>query len=51
MATDASGAMKIVSQKEQTSKKGSSQSDEETSGDLDLKAAKAEAPEPSPTPH
>ena len=48
MATDASGAMKIVSQKEQTSKKGSSQSDEETSGDLDLKAAKAEASKKQP---
>lgn len=43
LATDASGVMKIVSQKEQTSKKSSSQSDEERSDDLDLKAVKAEA--------
>ena len=48
LTTDASGALKIVSQKEQTSKKGSSQSDEETSGDLDLKAAKAEASKKQP---
>jgi tetratricopeptide (TPR) repeat protein len=43
LATDASAAMKIVSQKEQTSKKSSSQSDEERSGDLDLQAVKPEA--------
>jgi hypothetical protein len=42
LATDASGAMKIVSQKEQTSKRNSSSSDEETSDDPGLKAAKAE---------
>ena len=43
LANNASGATKIVSQKEHTSKKGSSQSDEEISGDLDLKITKAEA--------
>jgi tetratricopeptide (TPR) repeat protein len=41
-ATDPSGAMKIVSQKEQTSKRGSSQPGEKTSGDLRLSVAKAE---------
>lgn len=42
VASDASGAMKIISQQEQTSKKSSSQSGEETAGDLRLNAAKAE---------
>jgi tetratricopeptide (TPR) repeat protein len=42
VASDASGAMKIVSQREQTSKEGSSRSNEETSADPGLKAAKAE---------
>jgi len=42
VATDASGAMKIVSQKEQTSTRGSSQPGEKTSGDPSLKAAKTE---------
>jgi tetratricopeptide (TPR) repeat protein len=42
VASDASGAMKIVSQKEQTSKRGSGQPGGETSADLGLNAAKAE---------
>ena len=42
VASDADGAMKIVSQKEQTSKKGSSQSGEVTSRDVGLNAAKVE---------
>ncbi len=42
VAWDASGAMKIVSQKEQTSKRNSSRSDEETSAAPGLRAAKAE---------
>jgi len=40
--SDANGAMKIVSQKEPTSKMGSSQSGEQTSEDLGLNAAKVE---------
>ncbi len=43
LASDKSGAMKIVSQREQTSKRGSSQPGEGTSEDLGLNAAKAEA--------
>ena len=42
LATDASRAMKIISQKEQTSKENRSQSDGRTSADLGLRAAKAE---------
>ncbi|PYX62951.1 MAG: hypothetical protein DMG78_32495, partial [Acidobacteria bacterium] len=42
VTTDASGAMKIVSQKEQTSTRGSSQPGKKTSGDPSLKAAKTE---------
>jgi len=42
LASDKSGAMKIVLQKEQTSNRGSSQTDGETSGDLRLNAAKVE---------
>ncbi|HEY4271888.1 MAG TPA: tetratricopeptide repeat protein [Candidatus Udaeobacter sp.] len=42
LASDKSGAIKIVSQKEQTSKRGSSQPAEQTSEDLDFDVAKAE---------
>ncbi len=42
VAGDANGAMKIVSQKEQTSKKGRSQPGEETAEDVGLNAARAE---------
>jgi hypothetical protein len=42
LATDPSGAMKIVSQKEQLSKRNSSQSNDQTSDVPGLKAAKAE---------
>jgi tetratricopeptide (TPR) repeat protein len=42
VASDVSGAMKIVSQKEQTNKRSSSGSDEETSDAPGLRAAKAE---------
>jgi tetratricopeptide (TPR) repeat protein len=42
LATDQTGGIKIVSQKERTSKRDSSQPDEKTSGDFGLKAAKTE---------
>jgi Tfp pilus assembly protein PilF len=42
LASDKSGAIKIVSQKEQTSKRSSNQPHAKTSGDLRLTAAKAE---------
>src|SRR4029077_12199060 len=42
LATDRTGGIKIVSQKERTSKRDSSQPDEKTSGDFGLKAAKTE---------
>jgi tetratricopeptide (TPR) repeat protein len=42
LASDKSGAIKIVSQKEQTSKRGISQTDGETSGDLGFDVAKTE---------
>lgn len=48
LASDKSGAIKIASQKEQTSKNGSGQSGEEISGKLDLKAGKAEASKKQP---